>query len=330
MNGKVTMNVKAWLKEPGQERRLVIDRHNVMGSSLLGYLHYWSAHVARSQPMSHVGFTYGALEVLRQTTNTAPVLVPTTEDGYFTTGTATLQNTVGSMQTLTALRLLNANSDPVLEWGKLSGLSQEIVVGAELVVTWTLSFRKATDIGANAHAPSVVAFFNLTCSYFYAATTTCPISRITCYANNAASTSALLGEPISGGGITSTSVVWQVSVTAPAGAATMARIDLQNALVVLDSETGRSDSWVATTSAAVTVTMTWTASGSGQINSTPTGAAIWIDTINTGFTTNKLLTPLPVGTYAVVLKKTSYNDYSASLVITDGATTTIDATLVAS
>ena len=112
----------------------------------------------------------------------------------------------------------------------------------------------------------------------------------------------------------------------------MARIDLKYSLDdtfgVVDSETGRSDTWVAGTYATVTATLTWTASGAGQVNSSPTGAAVWIDGIDTGFTTNKLLTPLPVGTYAVVLKKTSYNNYSASLVITDGATTTINATLV--
>jgi len=334
MNGRASVNVRLWLKEPGKQRRLVLERHNAIGSDFVGYLHYWSSHAARSRPMSHIGFIYSTTEVLRQTANSVPVLVPTTEDGYYTIGTATWENETGTDVTITGNRLLNADSSGLsLEWGVLSGLSISVVVGAELEVEWTLSFRQATDIGAVAHGPSAVAFFQCICTLFSAATTTTPISYIFCYANNGSSTSAILGDPVSGtGGTTSTSVVWRVSLKAPAGATTMARIDLKYSLDdtfgVVDSETGRSDTWVAGTYATVTATLTWTASGAGQVNSSPTGAAVWIDGIDTGFTTNKLLTPLPVGTYAVVLKKTSYNNYSASLVITDGATTTINATLV--
>jgi len=322
-----------WLTEPGKARRLVFEGHNAVGSDLIGYLHYWTAKAARSQPISHVGFTYSTTEVLKGTTNSVPALVPITEGchGYYTIGTATWKNETGADKTITGVRLLNAQASGILEWGTLSGLTQSVVVGAELEVEWTLSFRQVMDDNAVLHSPSVLTFFQRICTLFYTATTTSPISHVSCYSNNGAHVVSAIGDPVSGGGTDSTSIVWQVSTEAPAGAATMARIDLlcndQSGILAVDSNTGRSDTWVASTSAAVQVTMTWTASGSGQINSSPTGAAIWIGGVNTGFTTDKLITPIAVGTYAVILKKTSYVDYPASLVITDGATTTISATL---
>jgi hypothetical protein len=69
-----------------------------------------------------------------------------------------------------------------------------------------------------------------------------------------------LGDPISGGAVNSTNVVWQVSCTAAAGGDTLAALtpeqDTGESMLACDLNTGRSDVWEAATS--ITVTMTFT------------------------------------------------------------------------
>jgi hypothetical protein len=68
--------------------------------------------------------------------------------------------------------------------------------------------------------------------------------------------------------------------------------------------------------------------GNLQVNSNPTGAAIWINGTNTGQVTNVGFTNVNPGTYSVTLTLNGYNDWTDNNVqVTAGQTTTINATL---
>jgi formylglycine-generating enzyme required for sulfatase activity len=70
--------------------------------------------------------------------------------------------------------------------------------------------------------------------------------------------------------------------------------------------------------------------GSIQVNSTPTGATVWLDTVNTGQTTNCLLENVAVGQHTVKLTLSGYADWYRNVAVTAGQTTTAETTLVAS
>ncbi len=70
--------------------------------------------------------------------------------------------------------------------------------------------------------------------------------------------------------------------------------------------------------------------GSVFVNSTPPGASIWVDGVNTSQITPTTLTNQTVGTHNVILKKTNYLDYSSTVTVNKGQTTSLYATLVPS
>jgi len=67
--------------------------------------------------------------------------------------------------------------------------------------------------------------------------------------------------------------------------------------------------------------------GSLEVKSTPTGAAIWIDDVNTGELTDYTFTDVEVGDYVVNLTLEDYKDYEETVTIEVDQTTTVDATL---
>lgn len=67
--------------------------------------------------------------------------------------------------------------------------------------------------------------------------------------------------------------------------------------------------------------------GSIQVNSTPTGATIYLDGVNTGNKTNSTLTGVDPGNHTIKLTKDAYVDYSASVSVSAGQTATVNATL---
>ena len=69
--------------------------------------------------------------------------------------------------------------------------------------------------------------------------------------------------------------------------------------------------------------------GSLQINSQPSGAAIFMDGNDTGMMTNATITDLSPGSYQVRLIKEGYEDYEETANVTAGQTTTLNAPLEA-
>jgi hypothetical protein len=67
--------------------------------------------------------------------------------------------------------------------------------------------------------------------------------------------------------------------------------------------------------------------GSIQVNSTPTGAKVYLNGTDTGRTTNCTLTNIQPGSHTVKLVKDGYVDYSGSASVTAGQTATVNATL---
>ena len=67
--------------------------------------------------------------------------------------------------------------------------------------------------------------------------------------------------------------------------------------------------------------------GTVNFGSTPSGAQIWVDGANTGMTTPYTQTSVPAGTYSVTYKLAGYTDYSTSVTVTSGQTSTVSATL---
>ena len=67
--------------------------------------------------------------------------------------------------------------------------------------------------------------------------------------------------------------------------------------------------------------------GSVQVNSTPTGATIYLDGVNTGTKTNGTLTGVDPGSHTIKLTKDAYVDYSTSVSVSAGQTATVNATL---
>jgi hypothetical protein len=99
---------------------------------------------------------------------------------------------------------------------------------------------------------------------------------------------------------------------------------------ILLTKTGYSDSSTSvtvnvgkTTNLKVTLTPMI---GSILVKSTPSGAKILLDGVNRG-TTPAVLTGIPTGTHTVLLKKTGYSDYPASITVILGKTTNLSAIL---
>ena len=70
--------------------------------------------------------------------------------------------------------------------------------------------------------------------------------------------------------------------------------------------------------------------GSINCTSTPSGAQIWLDGINTGQITPYTLTNIPTGIHTVTYKLTGYNDCVNGISVTSGQTTNVPCTLVLS
>ena len=69
------------------------------------------------------------------------------------------------------------------------------------------------------------------------------------------------------------------------------------------------------------------ATGSIQVNSTPTGAHVYLDGNDTGRTTDTTLTDVSPGSHTVKLVKEGYEDYQSVISITAGQTTTVNTNL---
>ena len=67
--------------------------------------------------------------------------------------------------------------------------------------------------------------------------------------------------------------------------------------------------------------------GSIQVNSTPTGAKVFLDGTDTGRTTNTTLTNVSTGSHTVKLVKDGYADHTGSVSVTAGQTATVSASL---
>jgi len=66
--------------------------------------------------------------------------------------------------------------------------------------------------------------------------------------------------------------------------------------------------------------------GSIQVNSTPTGAAISLDGVSTGYTTNYTLADVSAGTHTIRLTLSGYDDFVQGVSVVAGQTATVTAT----
>ncbi len=80
----------------------------------------------------------------------------------------------------------------------------------------------------------------------------------------------------------------------------------------------------------VNATLVLATKGTLVLNSTPTGAAIFIDGVDKGKTTPETLSDIDSGNHAIKLTKTSYADWDSTVHITAQQTTTVNAELGAS
>jgi len=64
-----------------------------------------------------------------------------------------------------------------------------------------------------------------------------------------------------------------------------------------------------------------------QVNSTPTGANIWLNGQNTGYTTNHLFENVSVGSHPIKLVKARYKDWEGNVTVLKNVTSTINALL---
>jgi hypothetical protein len=68
--------------------------------------------------------------------------------------------------------------------------------------------------------------------------------------------------------------------------------------------------------------------GSIQVNSTPAGAAVWLDSENTGKTTDCLLEAVRAGEHTVKLKLAGYKDWTRSITVGAGQTESLNAVMM--
>ncbi|MBN2346341.1 MAG: PEGA domain-containing protein [Candidatus Aminicenantes bacterium] len=76
-----------------------------------------------------------------------------------------------------------------------------------------------------------------------------------------------------------------------------------------------------------TLTVTAVQGAAIQVNSTPTGAKIFLDNVDTGLTTNATVSGVTPGSHTVKLTKSGYYNYSTAVTTTSGQTATVNATL---
>jgi formylglycine-generating enzyme required for sulfatase activity len=80
---------------------------------------------------------------------------------------------------------------------------------------------------------------------------------------------------------------------------------------------------------AITRQLTPLVQGCIRVSSDPAGAAVWLDSVNTGQVTNCLLESIAVGSHRLGLKLTSYADWDTSVAVVAGETTTVTTQLTA-
>lgn len=67
--------------------------------------------------------------------------------------------------------------------------------------------------------------------------------------------------------------------------------------------------------------------GTVQVNSSPSGAQIWLDSANTGKVTNAVLNDVPAGTHTLKLIKEGYQDHQQSVSVEKGMTIQVNVVL---
>ena len=78
------------------------------------------------------------------------------------------------------------------------------------------------------------------------------------------------------------------------------------------------------------ISATLSGSGSVSISSSPSGAAIYVDGMNSGYVTPKTIIGVPTGMHNILLKKDKYQNWSKTITVTSGKTTQVYAPLVSS
>jgi len=248
--GRVTAHI---IEADGTRRLVFAGRKNTLGADMIGRLCYYIAHMATTQPVTHVGLTYVTTEVFTDgISNAAATAYSTT--GYQWVSTGSWLNNTGASKTITDLRLISGTSDPIVKYATLAGQSIVVGIGATLEVQWTIILRQNSSGGTG----MPVAIFLRLCNYLRVASTTDPIKRAWFYDNHGTIVNIALSDPISGGGTSSSNIVWEIEGTSPTGGDTLAAIRMLNAGADIpwDYTTGFSDTWVAGTKIAVTATCT--------------------------------------------------------------------------
>jgi len=91
----------------------------------------------------------------------------------------------------------------------------------------------------------------------------------------------------------------------------------------INDYTGKTVSAVRTVNIASTPVQT---TGSVDIKSSPSGATVYIDSVNKGVTP-AIISNIAAGSHILLLKKTGYKDYSVSVNVAAGKTTTVNPVL---
>ena len=93
------------------------------------------------------------------------------------------------------------------------------------------------------------------------------------------------------------------------------------------SYAGRPGHWAPLTPGELNIAVLVRRYGSLRVNSTPSGAAIWLDTTNTGKTTPHLFSNVPARDYGVLLTKKGYADWHSSVAVAQDPPAEVDAAL---
>jgi hypothetical protein len=93
------------------------------------------------------------------------------------------------------------------------------------------------------------------------------------------------------------------------------------------SYAGRPGHWSPLTQGELNIAVLVRRYGSIHVNSTPSGAAIWLDTTNTGKTTPHLFSNVPARDYSVLLTKKGYADWHSNVAVAQDPPAEVDATL---
>jgi len=264
----ITHTVKAWLiKEvkdalgcpvldargkPVVTRTLVHKaEHNGVESAMIGEAVWYIAQSGTSRPFSDIRFMYasGASSVDKNTSNGA---VASGGGGYQFTGTASWKNETGASVTVSEVKMLHSPATgAVAIYATDATISQAVGDDETLEVQWTHTFKAhASDTGLNAY------FIEKMANYFQYANSYSPFDVVKFTDDLGSVVSTSVGIATSGGTRSDTSVVWKVTATAPAGATTLAKLEIYNDVPAeVYERTGLSESWAAGKSITVTVTV---------------------------------------------------------------------------